>query len=106
MNVPKLTMSKEDVEKAISRAFQQQFPNLTFTKGMSFSKVDPDGQCSLFLPQEYCYKGDYNIQGIAKLYDKESITSKCYHIEGRVHVDEDNGSPKITFNQPFTANGR
>lgn len=104
MSAPKLTMSEEDVVTAICRTFKQQFANLTFSKKMSFAKVDSDGQVFFQLEKKYCGKGDYPISGRAKLFSNECKSSN-YNIKGSVNVDEENGIPKITFHLPLTAIG-
>ena len=109
MCTSKLTMSKEDVEKAIANAFKQQFTSLTFHGEQTLSEGDLEKVDKFTLQTPYQYKGDYPVIGSIRFSEKFNDDngdnferSTRFLVSGSVHVDEEDNSPKITFTSPFS----
>lgn len=97
---PKLKMNKEDVQTAIARKFKKGIKELSFNNNQHFIRVDPDGDCSFTIQDEFHGVGKYRIEGTVKLERSDeygNMMSTIYNIKGTVKVEEENAEPQITF---------
>ena len=97
MGIPKLKMSKADVETAIARTFRERFSTLCFCKNQKFSKIDNDYSPAFSLQKDFEGVGMYSVMGSAKLFSDDGCASRVYSLSCSVKIENDNDSPKIHF---------
>lgn len=102
MAIHPLKMNQADVQTAIGRAFKKDFNQLRFNKGLSFSVVDSEGNCSFCLQNDFEGEGKYRVRGQVKLWDIDHICSKNYIVETSVMVTAKHSEPQISFDESIT----
>lgn len=105
MSKPPLKMCKQDVETAAASKFRNNFNEIQFNNVDNIVSYDRDGQIIFFLQDDFTGKGNYRVEGVAKLFDSEGC-SKSYNLECSIIVDEVNGEPQINFINPISLKKR
>ncbi|MDO5527528.1 MAG: hypothetical protein Q4F85_15760 [Prevotella sp.] len=107
MDIPKLTMKREDVQTAMARTFKRDVKLLKFSRKYDILKVSGDGVCTFTLQDEYMGAGEYRYMATVEL---EEMTDMCiksskFRLDGRVSVTSDeSNSPVIQFLDTISIN--